>query len=91
MLHLVAKLFLLTSFIFFSCSVLPTPFSCTLCGTDFTQTWKWNEASKGQEAGVVCENCVTTNVKKALKAEHTKRLKAAFVKALQQEQVWLNF
>lgn len=29
---------------------------------------------------------MTTNVKKALKAEHTKRLKTAFVKALQQEQ-----
>ena len=35
---------------------------------------------------MICENCVTTNVKKALKAEHTNRLKAAFVKALQQEQ-----
>ena len=40
----------------------------------------------GQEVKVICENCVTTNVKKALKAEHTNRLKAAFVKALQQEQ-----
>lgn len=29
---------------------------------------------------------MTTNVKKALKAEHTNRLKTAFVKALQQEQ-----
>jgi hypothetical protein len=35
---------------------------------------------------VICESCVTSNVKKALKAEHTNRLKAAFVKALQQEQ-----
>ena len=35
---------------------------------------------------VICEACVTSNVKKALKAEHTNRLKAAFVKALQQEQ-----
>lgn len=33
---------------------------------------------------VICEQCVTTNVKKALKAEHTNRLKQAFVKALQQ-------
>lgn len=40
----------------------------------------------GKEVKVICENCVTTNVKKALKAEHTNRLKAAFVKALQQEQ-----
>lgn len=29
---------------------------------------------------------MTNNVKKALKAEHTNRLKTAFVKALQQEQ-----
>lgn len=35
---------------------------------------------------VICEQCVTSNVKKALKAEHTNRLKTAFVKALQQEQ-----
>lgn len=35
---------------------------------------------------VICEQCVTGNVKKALKAEHTNRLKTAFVKALQQEQ-----
>lgn len=35
---------------------------------------------------VICDVCVTTNVKKSLKAEHTNRLKTAFVKALQQEQ-----
>lgn len=35
---------------------------------------------------MICEACVTSNVKKALKAEHTNRLKTAFVKALQQEQ-----
>ncbi len=34
----------------------------------------------------MCEQCVRTNQKKALKAEHTNRLKQAFVKALQQEQ-----
>lgn len=38
----------------------------------------------GKEPKVICEQCVTTNVKKALKAEHTNRLKTAFVKALQQ-------
>ena len=38
----------------------------------------------GKEARVICEQCVTSNVKKALKAEHTNRLKQAFVKALQQ-------
>jgi transcriptional repressor p66 len=40
----------------------------------------------GKDPKVICEQCVTTNVKKALKAEHTNRLKTAFVKALQQEQ-----
>lgn len=40
----------------------------------------------GKEVRVICEQCVTSNQKKALKAEHTNRLKAAFVKALQQEQ-----
>lgn len=34
----------------------------------------------------MCDQCVTNNVKKALKAEHTNRLKTAFVRALQQEQ-----
>ena len=34
----------------------------------------------------MCENCMASNQKKALKVEHTSRLKAAFVKALQQEQ-----
>lgn len=42
--------------------------------------------SAGKDPKVICEQCVTTNVKKALKAEHTNRLKTAFVKALQQEQ-----
>lgn len=40
----------------------------------------------GKDSKIICEQCVTTNVKKALKAEHTNRLKTAFVKALQQEQ-----
>merc|ERR1719187_1752358 len=65
---------------------MPTPFICSQCSTDFTPTWKWDKAAKGKEVRVICEQCVTSNVKKALKAEHTNRLKAAFVKALQQEQ-----
>jgi len=64
---------------------MPMPFTCSQCRTDFTPTWKWDKASSGKER-VICEQCVTSNVKKALKAEHTNRLKAAFVKALQQEQ-----
>merc|ERR1719230_1334219 len=65
---------------------MPKPFVCSQCGTDFTPTWKWDKAAKGEKVKVICEQCVTSNVKKALKAEHTNRLKAAFVKALQQEQ-----
>ncbi|XP_077299472.1 transcriptional repressor p66-beta simjang [Arctopsyche grandis] len=81
-------------------SAVGAPFNCAQCGTDFTPVWKWEKppSRKGQssnatfhnltgkEGRVVCEQCVTSNVKKALKAEHTNRLKTAFVKALQQEQ-----
>lgn len=63
-----------------SSNALPGPFSCAQCGIDFTPFWKME---KGR---VMCEQCVRTNQKKALKAEHTNRLKQAFVKALQQEQ-----
>ncbi|KAG5682484.1 hypothetical protein PVAND_011835 [Polypedilum vanderplanki] len=65
------------------------PFRCAQCKIDFTPVWKME---KDKRAGadptprIICESCVTTNVKKALKAEHTNRLKTAFVKALQQEQ-----
>ncbi|XP_035307495.1 transcriptional repressor p66-alpha isoform X7 [Cricetulus griseus] len=56
------------------------PYMCVQCKTDFTCRWR-------EKGGVVmCENCMTSNQKKALKVEHTSRLKAAFVKALQQEQ-----
>ncbi|KAF7708501.1 hypothetical protein HF521_017558 [Silurus meridionalis] len=40
----------------------------------------------GEGGRILCETCMTSNQKKALKAEHTNRLKNAFVKALQQEQ-----
>lgn len=65
------------------------PFKCAQCKIDFTPVWK---LEKDKRAGadsvprIICESCVTSNVKKALKAEHTNRLKTAFVKALQQEQ-----
>ncbi|XP_076978168.1 transcriptional repressor p66-alpha isoform X2 [Tamandua tetradactyla] len=57
------------------------PYLCAQCKTDFT--CRWREEKGG---AVMCETCVTSNQKKALKVEHTSRLKAAFVKALQQEQ-----
>lgn len=59
------------------------PFTCVQCNTDFTPVWK---RDKPGSKNVICEACVTTNQKKALKQEHTNRLKSAFVKALQQEQ-----
>jgi hypothetical protein len=59
------------------------PFTCVQCSTDFTPVWK---REKPGSKNVICEQCVTTNQKKALKQEHTNRLKSAFVKALQQEQ-----
>ncbi|XP_060676662.1 transcriptional repressor p66-beta isoform X5 [Hemiscyllium ocellatum] len=57
------------------------PFVCSQCRTDFTPHWK-----QERSGSILCEQCVTSNQKKALKAEHTNRLKTAFVKALQQEQ-----
>ena len=57
------------------------PYRCAQCKTDFTTIWK-----QGSKQGIMCENCIVSNQKKALKAEHTNRLKTAFVKALQQEQ-----
>ena len=59
------------------------PFTCVQCGSDYTPVWK---REKPGSKNVICEKCVTTNQKKALKQEHTNRLKSAFVKALQQEQ-----
>ncbi|XP_026091707.1 transcriptional repressor p66-alpha-like isoform X2 [Carassius auratus] len=58
------------------------PFTCSQCQTDFTSRWRQEKSS----GSVLCEQCMSSNQKKALKAEHTSRLKAAFVKALQQEQ-----
>ncbi|XP_071032907.1 transcriptional repressor p66-beta-like isoform X3 [Oncorhynchus clarkii lewisi] len=57
------------------------PFSCAQCKTDFTPHWKQEKGGR-----ILCETCMSSNQKKALKAEHTNRLKNAFVKALQQEQ-----
>merc|ERR550532_2787482 len=59
------------------------PFICVQCGSDYTPVWK---RDKPGSKNVICEQCVTSNQKKALKQEHTNRLKSAFVKALQQEQ-----
>ncbi|XP_078143941.1 transcriptional repressor p66-alpha-like isoform X1 [Centroberyx gerrardi] len=64
-------------------STAKDPFTCTQCSTDFTCRWRQDKAKGGT---ILCEDCMSSNQKKALKAEHTSRLKAAFVKALQQEQ-----
>ncbi|KAM9243960.1 transcriptional repressor p66-alpha isoform 1-T5 [Dugong dugon] len=57
------------------------PYMCAQCKTDFT--CRWREEKSG---AIMCETCMTSSQKRALKVEHTSRLKAAFVKALQQEQ-----
>ncbi|XP_006885921.1 PREDICTED: transcriptional repressor p66-alpha [Elephantulus edwardii] len=57
------------------------PYTCAQCKTDFT--CRWREEKGG---AIMCETCMTSSQKRALKVEHTSRLKAAFVKALQQEQ-----
>ncbi|XP_051720069.1 transcriptional repressor p66-alpha-like isoform X4 [Ctenopharyngodon idella] len=57
------------------------PSCCSQCKTDFTCRWR-----KDKGGATMCEQCMSSNHKKVLKAEHTNRLKAAFVKALQQEQ-----
>ncbi|KAM3656454.1 LOW QUALITY PROTEIN: transcriptional repressor p66-alpha [Ammospiza maritima maritima] len=58
------------------------PYLCAQCHTDFT--CRWREEKNGT---IMCETCMASNQKKALKAEHTNRLKAAFVKALQQAEI----
>uniref|UniRef100_A0A3B4GXV1 Transcriptional repressor p66-alpha-like n=1 Tax=Pundamilia nyererei TaxID=303518 RepID=A0A3B4GXV1_9CICH len=62
-------------------SVPKEPYTCAQCKTDFTSRWRKEKAGT-----ILCDQCMSSNQKKALKAEHTSRLKAAFVKALQQEQ-----
>ncbi|XP_052331024.1 transcriptional repressor p66-alpha-like isoform X5 [Oncorhynchus keta] len=57
------------------------PHTCAQCKTDFTSCWRSEKSGP-----VLCDQCMSSNRKKALKAQHTNRLKAAFVKALQQEQ-----
>lgn len=73
----------------------PDPNVCAQCGTDFTPQWRIvllkPKKSDDKNAAppkrvIMCEACVKTNQKRALKAEHNNRLKSAFVKALQQEQ-----
>lgn len=64
-------------------TIVRDPFICTQCHTDFTCRWRQDKTKGG---AVFCEQCMSSNQKKALKAEHTSRLKGAFVKALQQEQ-----
>lgn len=62
-------------------SIPKEPYTCAQCKTDFTSRWRKEKAGT-----ILCDHCMSSNQKKALKAEHTNRLKAAFVKALQQEQ-----
>ncbi|XP_024114856.1 GATA zinc finger domain containing 2Ab isoform X2 [Oryzias melastigma] len=62
-------------------SISKEPYTCAQCKTDFTSRWRKEKAGT-----ILCDQCMSSNQKKVLKAEHTSRLKSAFVKALQQEQ-----
>lgn len=64
---------------------IKNPKVCSRCNTDFSPSWT-KKQDNNSELVTVCEKCSTVNVKKELKAEHTARLKAAFLKALKQEQ-----
>ena len=57
------------------------PLQCAQCQTDFTTAWK-RDLDSGK---VICEQCLVNNNKKAVKKEHTNRLKLAVEQALQQE------
>jgi len=59
------------------------PYRCHICRKDFSPLWK--KTSKDSDS-VTCLQCVLTNQKRLLKAEHTTRLKTCFVQALQKEQ-----
>ena len=58
------------------------PFQCAHCQTDFTPVWRRSQTAVDE---ILCEKCAITAQKRMLKQEHTARLKAAFMHALQQE------
>jgi len=58
------------------------PFQCAHCETDFTPVWRRSQTGVDE---ILCERCAITAQKRMLKQEHTARLKAAFMHALQQE------
>jgi hypothetical protein len=58
------------------------PFQCAHCETDYTPVWRRSQASIDE---ILCERCAISAQKRMLKQEHTARLKAAFMHALQQE------
>lgn len=52
----------------------PEPFECVQCGTDFTPVWKWKDRSDPSKPSVICESCVSKNMKKTVIDEHAKRI-----------------
>lgn len=66
--------------------VITPPRFCSQCDTDFAPAWRKKPLDDGSKLVTLCESCYTQKIKKTLKTEHTARLKAAFVKALKQEQ-----
>ena len=56
----------------------PDPFECYQCATDFTPVWKWQDVPDPKGSGrpaVICETCVTRNIKRAIRNDHTAKIK----------------
>lgn len=52
----------------------PDPFECVQCGTDFTPVWKWQDRTDPSKPSVICEKCVSKNVKKIALEEYNKEV-----------------
>lgn len=52
----------------------PDPFECVQCGTDFTPVWKWQDRTDPSKPSVICEKCVSKNVKKLALEEYNKEV-----------------
>ena len=58
------------------------PYSCSNCSTDYTPSWR-----KDKSGNILCEKCLKTLEKKIIKAEHSARLKTAFLKAVKDKEI----
>ncbi|OTF74181.1 hypothetical protein BLA29_007209, partial [Euroglyphus maynei] len=52
----------------------PEPFECVQCGTDFTPVWKWKDRTNPSKPSVICERCVSKNMKKIISDDYQKEV-----------------